>query len=87
MNTLLQDVRYGFRQFIRNPMFTAVAVVTLAISIGANTAIFSMINAVLLRSLPVPNPHELRTIYWMGLNPSISSLAFFQEEGEEKKRE
>jgi predicted permease len=59
MDALLKDIRYAARQFGRNRVFTLVAVLSLAIGIGANTAIFSIMNVVLLKSLPVRNPHEL----------------------------
>ena len=54
-----RDVRYAGRMFVRHPGFTAVVVITLALGIGANTAIFSLIDALMLRSLPVPHPEEL----------------------------
>ena len=56
---LLKDLRYAARQFVRNPVFTAVAVASLAIGIGANTAIFSVLNAAMLKSLPVRDPQGL----------------------------
>src|SRR5215469_16015072 len=60
---LRQDIRYGLRQLRRNPEFTAVAVVTLALGIGANTAIFQLLDAVRLRNLPVRNPSELTIVH------------------------
>lgn len=59
METLFQDVRYGFRVLRKDPAFTLVAVLTLALGIGANTAIFTLINSLLLKTLPVQNPQQL----------------------------
>ena len=59
LENLVRDVRYGFRMLAKNPGFTAVAVITLALGIGANTAIFTLIDAVMLRDLPVKDPSRL----------------------------
>jgi putative ABC transport system permease protein len=63
MDTLLQDLRFGLRVLLKNPRFAAVSILTLAIGIGANTAIFSLVNVVLLRQLPYKDPDNLMWVW------------------------
>jgi putative ABC transport system permease protein len=63
VETLFKDIRYGFRGLLKRPAFTAIALVALALGIGANTAIFSLVNAVIIRPLPYPDPDRLVWVY------------------------
>ena len=72
MSTLIQDLRYAFRTLIKNPGFATVAVLTLALGIGANTAVFSVIDSVVLRPLPFANANRL---VWINGKFALSDLA------------
>src|SRR2546426_3113401 len=81
----MNDLKFAFRQLLKNPGFTAVAVITLALGIGANTAIFSVANSVLLRPLPYPDPDRLVT-FWLSTPKGLQDMewtdrlfAFFRD--------
>src|SRR5664279_4870883 len=75
MNTLIQDLRYALRQLRKSPAFTLTVIVTLALGIGANAAVFTLFDQVLLRMLPVQRPKELVRFLWSGgFSGSMSSF-------------
>ena len=76
MNTLMQDLKYGLRMLGKNPGFTVVAIITLALGIGANTAIFSVVNGVLLNALRYPQPERLVAMYSRDANFTESSISY-----------
>src|ERR1043166_2298814 len=74
METIIQDVRFGVRSLLKRPGFTFVALITLALGIGANTAIFSVVNAVLLRPLPFTNPDRVMMVWERRANSHSANL-------------
>ncbi|HXU39697.1 MAG TPA: ABC transporter permease [Blastocatellia bacterium] len=76
METLIQDLRFGFRRLLKGPAFTIVAVLSLALGVGANAAIFSLINAVLLRPLPITDPSKVLSVQVVGKNDSLDAFSY-----------
>ena len=76
MENLLKDIRFGFRSLLKRPGFVVIAIVSLAFGIGANTAIFSLVNTVLLRSLPIDRPEQIVSVSLRGKGDSISAFSY-----------
>ena len=76
MQTLLQDLRYGARILAKKPGFTLIAVVSLALGIGANTAIFSLVNMILFRPLPVANPEQVVSVSAVGKDGQFAAFSY-----------
>src|SRR5678815_4940470 len=88
MDSIIKDIRYGFRSLLKRPGFTLIALVALALGIGANTAIFSLVNAVVIRPLPFPEPDQLVWVYGNIRNgpnrASVSPLDFLDYRNQNK---
>ncbi|MEO8429213.1 MAG: ABC transporter permease [Verrucomicrobiota bacterium] len=82
----MNDLKFAFRQLLKNPGFTVVAVLSLALGIGAATSIFSLVNGILLSSLPVPNPRELRVLNWSGADFRAGYDGEMQDDGPGRRR-
>src|SRR5690349_1614302 len=83
LSELGQDVRYGLRMLVKNPTLTIVAVLTLALGVGANTAIFSIVDAVLLRSLPYRDPDRLVRVFFQEPGVGLRDVRFSEPELED----
>src|SRR5262249_41607477 len=76
METLFQDLRFGFRRLIKTPGFAVIAILSLALGIGANTAVFSLVNMILFRPLPVANPQEVVSVSAVGKEGALGAFSY-----------
>ena len=76
MSVFWQDIRYGLRILGKNPDFAVIAVLTLALGIGANTALFSVVHGVLIKPMPYENPEQLVDVYWTTPNDQKWPFSF-----------
>src|SRR6266851_3366289 len=76
VDTFIKDIRYSVRSLLKRPAFAAIAVLTLTLGIGANTAIFSLVNTVLLRPLPVPHPEQIVSVALRGKTDPILAFSY-----------
>jgi len=76
METLFHDLRFGFRRLIKTPGFALIAILSLALGIGANTAVFSLVNMILLRPLPVANPQEVVSVSAVGKEGAVAAFSY-----------
>src|SRR5262249_28929651 len=76
METLFHDLRFGFRRLIKTPGFAFIAILSLALGIGANTAIFSLVNLILFRPLPVANPPEVVSVSPVGKDGALAAFSY-----------
>jgi hypothetical protein len=79
METVIQDIRYGARMLMKNPGFLIIAVITLGLGIGANTAIFSMVDSLLLRPLPVQDPGRIAVLAMQQKNGAVQPAFSFPD--------
>src|ERR1051326_1482394 len=78
MESIIQDLRYGIRILVKSPAFTIVAILSLALGIGTNTTIFTLINSIFLQPLPVESPSQLMSVFTVDQRNNRKNLAFRQ---------